>query len=229
MNIRIFSLLLFLMLSMFSVQALAQTDPRGFDLRFGIGAPVTYDNIDVKLGSARVFKEHGRSRGFSTNISLGWRWKYVGLYFDQELGNLWHTSNTDANHELVSDISNKNRFIGATYLLVRAFYNFSPEFLISGGFGIGAIYGTEDKLWYRFPNVKGKDLFESAALKVLFEATFFVTSFIGLGLSFEFAYANATQDFWVPDPEIPYIMQHKVTMHHHIYIIQPGVHVNFIF
>jgi len=231
MNIRLASLFLFFLLSVFSSQALAQNYPRGFDLRVGIGASVMYNDITVKVLSTSV-KEKERYMGINTNISVGWRWKYVGLYLDQDLGGIWRTQTLnidrflDESFEPLSDANSKKRFLAGTYFLVRFFIPFNDQAFISIAAGIGQTYNTgSSDIWHKTKKFAGSGL----AFKLQLQTTFFVTSFMGLGLTLEIVGTDSSEKgIFLPDPEIPGL-KNRVTMAYDIYIFQPGVHVNFNF
>lgn len=109
-------------------------DITGFELRAGVSVPVGATHLSV---------------GVQGNVEIGYRWEYIGLYLQQNLG---------GNIYLKDDFYQKikkgaSAFSGSTYLTIKGLISSSThKHYLSVIFGVGVTYGNFEYMPFIIPN-----------------------------------------------------------------------------
>jgi len=226
-----------LFFALITSQAFAQADESGFELRAGLAVPIVVTNsavvwsvglngigsIDLEIPAAI-----GAGAGFGLNLSFGYRWKYFGVYLDQDISsvligriNLFRNSE-DGKTDLSA------RFLGATYVLFRGFLPVSSSFALSAGVGAGVMYGTNKDFGLFMSNESGNDV--AFAFKVQLGFTYYFNHVFGLGLNVDYAMAyKSFTMFHITQQADQLEIEVKSKIKHYVHNVQPTLHFNFHF
>ena len=166
------AILLALFCALFASSAFAQADESGLDLRVGLGAQLLrVDSTVTRSGSVlgkdykitSELKDPIAFNGAIGKIAIGYRWKYFGLYLDQDLGSakwdgktpgykvsgnsdsLGLSGNAESQDEAIDQGEKNTYFLGGTYFTIRGIFPVTSSFQIDLGVGFGAIYADGDK------------------------------------------------------------------------------------
>jgi len=214
----VLSALLFVFtLCFFGSNAFAQAAEEGFDARVGLSGNIINITTDIStsLGSFESDKNADYA-GLAGKLMFGYRWEYVGVYIDQELGGVWY----DGDSDYINDVGH---FIGGTFLVGRGIYPVSDSFMIDLGLGIGVMYAAGDSPTkydgnpedYVAPLIINKDGDPSAAfaIKLSFSLDYYFTDMIGIGIYVDYNYAFKTLERGGSD----------ITYNYHV--VNPGIQV----
>lgn len=119
--------------------------------------------------------------GINGTLSFGYRFKFFGVYLEQDLGGVWDTSSSDGeggyydyDDDYGPDGPEEKHFIGGTYLMMRGIIPLHyDEVELDFSAGAGALYGQ---------------VIDAAfAIKVGASISYFFTSEIGVGISIDYS------------------------------------------
>jgi|GEM_PF-1859647 len=239
---RVMSCLVLLVSLLFAAQAKAQYDPTGFDLRVGLSPALVVDILSTKTADVSTDDE-AYAAGMNLNISLGYRWKWFGIYLDQDFGGMWRLGTSPIDHYLdnglfiaidpQAKVPPKHRFLGGTYVFFRFIWDINPMVSLSGGLGIGAMYGAgNSKTWRRafISGIHNEAADVAMATKFQLQTTFYFCDAIGFGLTLEMAsgYSMGGAKKMLDDPNVAGL-KNKAEWESGNIVLQSGIHVNFRF
>ncbi len=230
---------------MVPAMASAQASKSGVDLRIALNYSHVFfeqnttqtltagNSVNAKIG---VFDHSEELMGFGGSVSIGYKWQYVGLYLDQDLGGLYPRD------EKLQGYKDTNwHFLGGTYLVVRVSPPVSEIFEMDLGLGAGMMYSNGDALSERHPtaenpnpaadsiipiiiNDEGK-AFISFSMKASFGFTVYFTDIFGMGLDFDYTIGFNKVKY---EPEItPF--KYKVDVDNYVHYLKPGLHFRMRF
>ena len=188
-----FAFLLFAFYSLFSANAFAQAGATGFDLIGGLYVPVLDQDVKFSGGNmTTTVTSEDPMVGIGGAIAFGYKWQYIGVYVQQDLGGVWLTGD-DADAADKTD-SNYGWFLGGTYAVLRGMYPVNSQFQVDVGVGLGVMYGDGDdakdglKKDYKFPLISDKHGDPSAAfaMKFAFSGTYYFAGNMGVGLMLDY-------------------------------------------
>ncbi len=221
MNRKIIALLFALVCVLFSTQAFADDFESGIDIRLGLSASTLslgqYD-YSSKVG---MVEEHILA-GISGNLSIGYRWSYVGLYLEQDMGGFWSTFDSDDDYDY-DEGGDEPSFLGGTFLVFRAFLPVTDSFFLEFGLGLGLMYSEEKGEEYKesiiMPRKSNGDEGDPIAFaaKFSFAMTYYANHVFGIGLHVDYDLGLQFFDFEETDINMKY---HNV---------MPGIHVHLRF
>jgi len=90
------------------------------------------------FGYLGVFNKGGDAHGISVTLSPGFRWDWIGVFLDQNLGGVFSSYDDFYGHRKYN-----NLFVGSTIINAKFFYNLGPAELW-GQAGIGGAYVEKD-------------------------------------------------------------------------------------
>ncbi len=225
--------------------ASAQASKEGVDLRIALNySHVFFEQNMTQTRTAgmsvnpavSVFDHSEQLMGFGGTVSIGYKWHYVGLYLDQDLGGVY-----PRDEELQGYKDTNWHFLGGTYLVVRVSPPVSDIFEMDLGFGAGMMYSDGDALSKRQPTVENPNpssdsivpiiingdgkAFISFSMKASFGFTVYFTDIFGMGLDFDYTIAfNRAKS----EPEFtPF--KYKVDIDNYVHYLKPGLHFRLRF
>lgn len=200
----------------FIPNAFAQAGKSGMDVRMGLGANALYFdlNTDLQAGSLGINMDRSSEdwlAGVAGQISVGYRWHYFGVYFDQDLTGIWETG------EAASDAS---YFLGGSFITVRGILPIRDRLQLDLGIGLGVLYGAETE---KTASLVVNDKNEPTAifgLKGSFYLTYYITPAFGLGLHLDYLFGvnKYVSEFGILGQNI----KTDITIYYHNLL--PGLH-----
>lgn len=194
------SFALIILFLLITPQAFAQTKEHGFDLKVGLdfSAVIYQVNVDsgFKIGDASVTNKDNADPednmvGLGGTLSLGYRWKYVGVYIDHTIGGLWWLGNTANYYDEAS-------LLMAWFLSAHGFLPLNDQFELDGAIGFGGALSDGDRPYkgdgtispaYGKPAILfDKDGNPTPCPTLHFSAgfTYYLTRHIGIGYFFDY-------------------------------------------
>lgn len=231
-----------------STNAYANGEHTGFDLSISISEPVLYQSAQLDARQNN-YKSHERGKidtpfiGLSNfKISIGYRWKYVGVYFEQELGGiLWLDKNNISDGLKVAwSISNTGTnawFLGGSFICARGIIPVNNIFDVAFTGGFGMMYSDEgyeyvDPLLYNSDN----DPVPWMAVKLGIAITYYFRDWAGFGLNFDYNLAFKIFDLTshgngriTSDYEYAFSDSSDISLTVMMHHIVPGIHFQFHF
>ena len=169
--------------------ASAQASKEGVDLRILVNyAHVFFEQNIHDSGQIKNAEELDSDlSGFGGTISIGYKWRYAGLYIDQDLDSVKGMAECWC---IGSDLRDDWEFLGGTYLVARVSPPISERFELDLGFGAGVMYSNGDDLdpGNSTPIIVNDDGKASVALsfKASASLTGYFTDSFGMGLSLDY-------------------------------------------
>ncbi len=184
-----------------ATDALADSTHKAFETRVAVTASVLDFHVKAEGGGQSTGWKEARDvlAGINSTISFGYRWRYIGLYFDEELGGLWWTGDT-------GKFNNDGMFWGGSYVTPRALIPIKKKMEIDIGIGVGMMYNAASKSVYyddednyqdyqdysddsnsvKLMKNKNGDSVPCFAIKVGVGFTYYVTKKMGIGANFDY-------------------------------------------
>ena len=216
-----------------ATDALADSTHKAFETRVAVTASVLDQHAKMEGGGQSSDWQHAPDvmAGINSTISFGYRWRYVGLYFDEELGGLWWTGDT-------KKIAKDGVFFGGSYVTVRPLIGIKKKIEIDFAVGVGMMYSAASKSsssgddnyedYQDYSNDssvstklianKDGDSVPCFAIKVGVGFTYYVMKNFGLGVNFDYNLGIHVVSY---DGGI----SHTTLFHH----MNPGLHANIQF
>jgi len=213
-----FVMALFVML--FSAQAFANPES-GFDIRFGIGVPSVIQNFSIDSDYGSIESPDLNNVGYGFNLSLGYRWEYFGVYVDQDLAHIFLVGDIGEGKASDMEMKYRQRFLGATYLMVRGFFDINDSLLFLGGVGFGVMYGggadaesDSNNRVFLTKDEEGKGGDVGFGFKAQLGITYFLNDFMGIGFNLDYALGYKSIDL------------DGAKLNQYVHVITPALHFN---
>lgn len=207
----------------FASSAFAQAGEPGVDVRINLGADILKmgGSASMSAGDYSASEESDEFQdfiGFMGKISFGYRWEFVGVYIDQDLGGVWYQSDDDDDEE-------DGNFLGGTFLVGRGIYPIMENLQVDVAFGLGIMYGAGDsgddleKEDAQMSLIFNEDFDPSVAfaVKVGLSITYYFTDMIGAGIFFDYNYATRTNKYEILG------VKTETTFKYHV--MNPGIQI----
>lgn len=229
-------ILLFLSLSGTSF---AQSKEHGFDIKAGLNFSAVVFNVDIdsglKIGDYGITnKDNANPKddmvGIGGSVSVGYRWKYAGIYLDHTIGGLWWLGET-------ADHYDESSLLMAWFVSAHGFFPIGNKFEIEGALGIGGALSDGDRPYkgdgtispnYGKPAIILDNHGNPApclALHFGVGLTYYLTRYIGIGAFFDYNLMINTYKY-----EYNYgIISANANVTRLLHQINPGIQAKFRF
>lgn len=248
------NLLYIITLFLFSTPTIAYADGghTGFDLGVHVGEPILYQTSKLNYKIGTKMKESKDSKiddpliGLSNvKLSFGYKWKYIGVYLEQELGGvIWKDDNKYNNWDydwFLSAEWNNKWFWGGTFVCAKGMLPLSGtlnnRMEIDLTTGVGIMYSDEGAeyvapLTFNYYN----EIRPWFAVKFGIAITYFFNDVFGMGINFDYnlvigmfklieSVNKEIRDSYLPR----YKYQSDITQTILLHQISPGIHFRFNF
>ena len=222
-----FLALLALGLLMIPSTAFAQASKEGLDIRIALNYADVFYEQSVQDSGQDVEELDNDLSGFGGSVSIGYRWRYIGLYIDQDMDGV---KPSDFCWCIGYELENKWHFLGGTYLVARVSPPITDYLELDLGFGAGVMYSNGNDLNPEsniFPIIVNDDGKASVALSFKASASFTVyfTDIVGMGIFFDYTIGLNNMKY---EEETDGIIR-TIKMNNLVHFLKPGVHLRLRF
>ncbi len=223
-----FSAILALVFLLIPAMASAQASSEGVDLRISVNYARFYYEQSVYDPMSTGDDLDKDMRGFGGSVSIGYKWRYAGLYIDQDLYAIKPADYCWCIGYQFDD--EKWYFLGGTYLVARVSPPITDRFELDLGFGAGVMYSNGDDLVpdMRTPIIVNDDGKASAALsfKASASLTGYFTDIFGMGIGVDYTVGLNKMKY---EEEIDNGKIRKIRMNNVVHFLKPGLHFRLRF
>ena len=216
-------------LLMVPAMASAQASAEGFDLRIALNyAHIFYEQSVQDSGFFYDVDDlENDLYGFGGSVSIGYKWRYAGLYIDQDL---YGVEPLDYCMCIGYQFNDEWYFIGGTYLVARVSPPITERFELDLGFGAGVMYSNGDDLYPGLynPIIVNDDGKASVALsfKASTSFTVYFTDIFGMGISFDYTVGLNKMKYETEESDG---VIRTIKMNNVVHFLKPGLHFRLRF